>query len=223
MERDPQRWTAEGIVQRDISSILSFLVDLSHFTPCPLAIPSNVTIAITHQDIIESGIKNKTTLHHISGDESQYNDKAGAVDINYYENGKETSNSNADEDVFDNMEENQDKIAEIKELLIDFCNKHLQQNVQVNDITDFSDGVYIIWLIGLIKNIFIPSYQYKEDPKSYTEKMDNINFGIFLLNNLGINCSKIKSSDVAKGDIKSILRCLYVLFSLVELDENPAS
>jgi len=121
MERDPQRWTAEGIVQRDISSILSFLVDLSHFTPCPLAIPSNVTIAITHQDIIESGIKNKTTLHHISGDESQYNDKAGAVDINYYENGKETSNSNADEDVFDNMEENQDKIEERE--LTPFLNK----------------------------------------------------------------------------------------------------
>ncbi|OUM64927.1 hypothetical protein PIROE2DRAFT_8143 [Piromyces sp. E2] len=77
LQRDPQRWTAEGIVNKDISSILSFLVDLSHYAPCPLAIPSNVTIAITHQDKISSGVKNKTTLHHISGDESQFNDKSG--------------------------------------------------------------------------------------------------------------------------------------------------
>ncbi|ORX87568.1 hypothetical protein BCR32DRAFT_289224 [Anaeromyces robustus] len=223
MERNPQRWTAEGIVQKDIASTLSFLVDLSHYVACPLAIPSNVTIAVIHQDKIDSGVKNKTTLHHITGDESQYNDKAGAVNLDYIDSGKD--NSNEDSDVFDNMEENQDKIAEIKELLIDFCNKHLQEmNIAINDLEDFSNGVYIIWLIGLIKNIFIPSYQYKEEPSSYTDKVDNVNFIIFLLNNLGINCSKIKPNDFVKGDKKTILRCLYILFSLVELDENaPAS
>jgi len=219
LERDPQRWTAEGIVKKDISSILSFLVDISHHAPCPVAIPSNVTIAITHQDNISSAVKNKTTLHSISGDETEYNDKAGAVDINYAETGKE--NAPEDEDVFDKMQENQDKIAEIKELLIDFCNKQLaQMNVQINDLEDFSNGVYIIWLIGLIKNIFVPSYNYKENPSSYSEKLENVNFSLYLLNNLGINCSKIKPSDVVKGDIKSILRCLYILFSLIEMDEN---
>ncbi|ORX43434.1 hypothetical protein BCR36DRAFT_406788 [Piromyces finnis] len=220
LERDPQRWTAEGIVKRDISSILAFLVDLSHYAPCPLAIPSNVTIAITHQDKIGSGgVKNKTTLHSISGDETQYNDKAGAVDINYLDSGKEDTNE--DEDVFDKMQENQDKIAEIKELLVNFCNNYLAlMNVQINELEDFSNGVYILWLIGLIKNIFIPSYNYKENPSSYSEKLENVNFSIYLLNNLGINCSKIKPSDIVKGDAKSILRCLYILFSLNDLEEN---
>jgi len=219
MEPDPQRWTAEGIVQKDISSILSFLVDLSHYVACPLAIPSNVTIAIIRQDKIESGVKNKTTLHHISGDESQYNNQSGAVNINYVESGKYYQNE--DEDVFDNMDENQDKIAEIKELLIDFCNKNLQlMGVQIKALEDFSDGIYIIWLIGLIKNIYIPSYNYKENPGNFAEKIENINFCIILLSNLGINCSKIRPNEIVKGDNKAILRCLYILFSLGDLDDN---
>jgi len=44
-------------------------------------------------------------------------------------------------------------------------------NVQINDLEDFNNGVYFIWLIGLIKNIFVPSYNYKENPSSYTEKV----------------------------------------------------
>jgi len=218
MERDPSRWTAEGIVQKDIASILALLVDISHFSPCPFSIPSNVTIAIVHQDKITSGVKNKTTLHNISGDESQYSNGKGLVDVgpDYYK-----TNVPEEDDVFDDMETNKEKIAEITELLIDFCNKHLQQmNVQVSKVEDFSSGVYIIWLIGLIKNIYIPSYNYVENPETLNQKRDNVSLGILLLEKLGINCSKIKPLDVAKGEIKSTLRCLYVLFSLVELEDN---
>ncbi|OUM64928.1 hypothetical protein PIROE2DRAFT_8144 [Piromyces sp. E2] len=77
-------------------------------------------------------------------------------------------------------------------------------NVQINDLEDFSNGVYIIWLIGLIKNIFIPSYNYKENPTTYSQKIENVNFSLFLLNNLGINCSKIKSSGTTNKNTKII-------------------
>ncbi|KAG4083969.1 calponin homology domain-containing protein [Neocallimastix lanati (nom. inval.)] len=218
MEPDPARWTAEGIVQKDIASILALLVDISHFSSCPFTIPSNVTIAIVHQDKIQSGVKNKTTLHNISGDESQYCSGKGLIDV-----GPDYDKNSAPEedDVFDDMEANKEKIAEITELLIDFCNKYLQlMNVQVSKIEDFSSGVYIIWLIGLIKNIYIPTYNYVENPETLNQKRDNVSLGILLLEKLGINCSKIKPQDIAKGEIKSTLRCLYVLNSLEELDDN---
>jgi len=44
-------------------------------------------------------------------------------------------------------------------------------NVQVSKIEDFSSGVYIIWLIGLIKNIYIPTYNYVENPETLNQKV----------------------------------------------------
>jgi len=44
--------------------------------------------------------------------------------------------------------------------------------VQIKALEDFSDGLYIIWLIGLIKNIYIPSYNYKENPGNFAEKVN---------------------------------------------------
>jgi len=45
--------------------------------------------------------------------------------------------------------------------------------VQINELSDFSDGIYFIWLIGLIKNIYVPSYNYKEHPESFTDKVNS--------------------------------------------------
>ena len=46
-----ERWTLQGILNHDISSLLFFLVELAHAVKCPYAFPTHVSIAITCKQV----------------------------------------------------------------------------------------------------------------------------------------------------------------------------
>ena len=56
-------------MERDISSILAFLVDLAYYFSCPFPLPPNLSIAVTKKEVTGTGAKNKTTFYKITKDE----------------------------------------------------------------------------------------------------------------------------------------------------------
>ncbi|RMX40710.1 hypothetical protein pdam_00021465 [Pocillopora damicornis] len=96
-------------------------------------------------------------------------------------------------------------------------------NVLIND--EFHDGVYLIFLLGLLEGFFVPLYQFYITPATKDQKEsiieDNntcgsylphppppltLNFSIVLL------CVTLCLADVVHKDLKSTLRILYCLF-----------
>lgn len=45
------RYTVQGILQRDISSLLCFVVDVAHFYKCPVPFPSHCSVAIVVTEV----------------------------------------------------------------------------------------------------------------------------------------------------------------------------
>jgi parvin len=66
------RWSVDGMMKKDISSMMCFLVDLAHALQCPYPLPSDVSIAIVAEEVLASGKKSKTTVFQITKDETEY-------------------------------------------------------------------------------------------------------------------------------------------------------
>lgn len=66
------RWTLQGIIDRDIHSLLCFLVDLALIFDCKFEIPPDVQVAVSCKETIDGVSKIKTTIHKIT--DKQQND-----------------------------------------------------------------------------------------------------------------------------------------------------
>ncbi len=60
------RWTLQGILDFDISSVLCLLVDMAIYYKCKFPIPSNVSIAVICKDIIGGAECCKTSLFKVT-------------------------------------------------------------------------------------------------------------------------------------------------------------
>ena len=49
------------------------------------------------------------------------------------------------------------------------------------------DGVYLILLIGILENFFLPEYSYYPSPKAYEQKLENCKFLFNLIDDAGLN------------------------------------
>ena len=58
----------------------------------------------------------------------------------------------------------------VKKSLVTFVNKHLNKlNLEVTDLdTQFSDGVYLCLLTGLLEGYFVPLYEFHLTPQVFT-------------------------------------------------------
>ena len=108
-----------------------------------------------------------------------------------------------------------EKIHYVKQSLLQFSNSHLSKiRRSVKDIkADFSDGVNLILLVGLLKGFFVPLYEYFPRPGKYEEKIHNVNLAFRFLDELEVP-RRNQPSDVVRGDLKAIMRIIYALFVL---------
>lgn len=87
-------------------------------------------------------------------------------------------------------------------------------NIELEEIdSKLDDGVYLIMLIGLLQDYYIPDYCYHKQPCSYEQKIENIQFLFELLEETQFNIPLCRPEDIAQGDTLSILRILYHIFS----------
>ena len=117
-------------------------------------------------------------------------------------------------DGFDSLfDSSPEKINPVKRNLLKFCNDILNKlNVKVNDLEkDFSSGVNLILLIGLVQGFFVPLYEYFQRPTSFEEKLHNVNLALDFIDELDVK-RRNQPSEIVRGDLKATMRIIYILF-----------
>ncbi|EDO30624.1 predicted protein [Nematostella vectensis] len=90
------------------------------------------------------------------------------------------------------------------------CKVNLKWDGLKEDYT-FHDGVFFIFLLGLLEGFFVPLYQFHTIPKSDDEKRQNVDLALDLMRDSGLKFY-FKTEDIIKRDLKSTLRIVYSLF-----------
>jgi parvin len=150
-------------------------------------------------------------------------------------------------DAFDTLFDHApDKLQIVKRSLVNFVNRHLNrvniecfsgQNGIDLDPNQFSDGLLLIFLMGMLEGYFVPLgniYTTPTDPlliddphgketalqsdnyinTSPVHKLHNVNVAFQLMEEAGILVrQKVRAEDIINADLKSTLRVLYMIFT----------
>ena len=158
------------IYEKDLISIIHLLVALIKFYNVPVQLPENITVKV----II---IQKKKKLEKITVTEQ--------ITQSSNEN-----KSKIDRDAFDTLFDHApEKLNLVKNSLLTFMRKHLDKiKFSVNDLdSQLNDGVYLLLLIGLLENYFLPEYAYHPAPTSYEHKLENCKFLFQLMDDAGLS------------------------------------
>uniref|UniRef100_A0A671S7K4 Beta-parvin-like n=1 Tax=Sinocyclocheilus anshuiensis TaxID=1608454 RepID=A0A671S7K4_9TELE len=82
-----------------------------------------------------------------------------------------------------------------------------------NFFADYIYGVYLVLLMGLLENYFVPLYNFYLTPESFEQKVHNVAFAFELMQDGGLQKPKARPEDVVNLNLKSTLRVLYNLFT----------
>ncbi|XP_010003073.1 PREDICTED: beta-parvin isoform X2 [Chaetura pelagica] len=80
-------------------------------------------------------------------------------------------------------------------------------------VKKFADGVYLVLLMGLLEDYFVPLHNFYLTPESFDQKVHNVAFAFELMQDGGLKKPKARPEDVVNLDLKSTLRVLYNLFT----------
>ncbi|KAI8824816.1 uncharacterized protein EV422DRAFT_234264 [Fimicolochytrium jonesii] len=209
---DPSRWTIEGIMNKDVASALCILVDLAQVLGCPYDIPPKLSVAIIRKEELPSGIKQKTSVIKITGEEPKAG-KGGLTDAEVSLQPRDDgADSGYEPDAFDKLFAMPEKMPEVTKLLLEFLNSQLEGlNIRLNTLAKL-ECVYLILLIGTMGNFFVPLHHYALTPTTLAAKIDNAKFAISMMSDLEIDVTRISPTDLVRKDVKSISRCVFALF-----------
>ena len=200
-----RKWTVESIHTKNLVSILHLLIEMAIHFRAPIRIPENVIIKL----VVVS--KRKGNLVHSIAEEQL------TAEYGYDELGQRRD-KDAFDVLFNHSDTLQNSISTIKETLTTFVNKHLLKiNGQyIKKVTDlekqFSDGIYLCFLIGFLEGFFTPLYDIHLNPKSFEEKVENVTFAFDLMQDVGFPKPKVRPEDIVNMDMKSTLRVIYSIF-----------
>ena len=195
----------DSIHSKNLVAILHLLVTLAVYFHAPILIPENVSLVVIvllkengvlkRRDVIENITKDKETMA-----------KELTLSIQH----------GISKDAFDTLfERAQDKLEIVKQELVDFINKHLSKiSLELTQIDkQLSDGVYLILLLGLLEGFFIPLYAINMTPKTFEERVKNLNLAFSIMRDLDIDFKSTRAEDIANLDLKSTLRVTYAIYS----------
>ena len=191
------KWTAEMIHEKDIVAILHLLIALALHFRAPIRFPTNVNVQVLIYTRHGKQIAKNIVTEQLTTRQTELAPKG-------------------ERDAFDTLfDYGPDKLQHVKNSLVAFCNKHLNKiNLEVTDLeTQFQDGVFLILLMGLLEGYFVPLYKFHLQVNSYEEKVRNVQFAYFLMEEAGMPKPKCRPADIVNGDLKSTLRILHALFT----------
>ncbi|KAL4681309.1 hypothetical protein H8959_006786 [Pygathrix nigripes] len=182
---------------KNLVAILHLLVSLAMHFRAPIRLPEHVTVQVV---VVR---KREGLLHssHISEELTTTT---------------EMMMGRFERDAFDTLFDHApDKLSVVKKSLITFVNKHLNKlNLEVTELeTQFADGVYLVLLMGLLEDYFVPLHNFYLTPESFDQKVHNVSFAFELMLDGGLKKPKARPEDVVNLDLKSTLRVLYNLFT----------
>uniref|UniRef100_A0A3Q3VL57 Calponin-homology (CH) domain-containing protein n=1 Tax=Mola mola TaxID=94237 RepID=A0A3Q3VL57_MOLML len=185
-------WSVDSIHSKNLVAIVYLLVALVMHFQAPIRLPEHVSVQVVVVKQKREGIL-----------------QTANVFINYLFLPTER-------DAFDTLLDHApDKLNVVKTSLITFVNKHLNKlNLEVTDLeTQFADGVYLVLLMGLLEDYFVPLYNFFLTPESFEQKVHNVAFAFELMQDGGLKKPKARPEDVVNLNLKSTLRVLYNLFT----------
>uniref|UniRef100_A0A8I5R192 Parvin beta n=1 Tax=Papio anubis TaxID=9555 RepID=A0A8I5R192_PAPAN len=148
------RWSVDSIHGKNLVAILHLLVSLAMHFRAPIRLPEHVTVQVV---VVR---KREGLLHssHISEELTTTT---------------EMMMGRFERDAFDTLFDHApDKLSVVKKSLITFVNKHLNKlNLEVTELeTQFADGVYLVLLMGLLEDYFVPLHNFYLTPESFDQK-----------------------------------------------------
>ncbi|KAL7074816.1 hypothetical protein ACQ4LE_005602 [Meloidogyne hapla] len=191
------KWTAELIHSKDIVAILHLLISMALHFRAPIRFPTNVNVQVLIYSRNGKQINKSIVTEQLTTKQTELAPKG-------------------ERDAFDTLfDHGPDKLQHVKSSLITFCNKHLNKiNLEVTDLeTQFQDGVFLILLMGLLDGYFVPLYKFNLQVNNNEEKLKNVQFSFFLMEEAGMQKPKCRPADIVNGDLKSTLRILHALFT----------
>uniref|UniRef100_F6QBC8 Parvin beta n=2 Tax=Macaca TaxID=9539 RepID=F6QBC8_MACMU len=117
-------------------------------------------------------------------------------------------------DAFDTLFDHApDKLSVVKKFVQSICQLlTLPGNITSRSL-QFADGVYLVLLMGLLEDYFVPLHNFYLTPESFDQKVHNVSFAFELMLDGGLKKPKARPEDVVNLDLKSTLRVLYNLFT----------
>jgi len=195
--RSVHKWSVESVHTKNIVSILHLLVALARHFRAPIRLPEGVVVDVVIVAKREGILQHRVIPEQIT---TAYDDLG----------------MKCERDAFDTLFDHApDKLAVVKKSLVTFVNKHLNKiNLEVSDLdTQFSDGVYLVLLTGLLEGYFVPLFDFYLTPQSFDEKVINVGLAFELMQDAGLPKPKARPEDIVNLDLKSTLRVLYNLFT----------
>uniref|UniRef100_A0A8C1DM44 Parvin, beta n=1 Tax=Cyprinus carpio carpio TaxID=630221 RepID=A0A8C1DM44_CYPCA len=180
-------WSVDSIHSKNLVSIVCLLLALAIYYAAPIRLPEHVSIKV----IVVKKKEGILQTAHVT---------------------KQLTKRDAFDTLLDHAP---DKLNVVKTSLITFVNKHLNKlNLEVTELeSQFADGVYLVLLMGLLENYFVPLYNFYLTPESFEQKVHNVTFAFELMQDGGLQKPKARPEDVVNLNLKSTLRVLYNLFT----------
>uniref|UniRef100_A0A671YXV4 Parvin, beta n=2 Tax=Sparus aurata TaxID=8175 RepID=A0A671YXV4_SPAAU len=185
-------WNVDSIHSKNLVSIVYLLVALAMHFQAPIRLPEHVSVQVVVVKQKREGILQTALVT------------------------KELTSTTEYRDAFDTLLDHApDKLNVVKTSLITFVNKHLNKlNLEVTELeSQFADGVYLVLLMGLLEDYFVPLYNFFLTPESFEQKVHNVAFAFELMQDGGLKKPKARPEDVVNLNLKSTLRVLYNLFT----------
>lgn len=231
------RWTAAGIHGRNTVQIVHLLVALIRHFRAPIRLPPNVTISILVVTKRGGQLVKRVTTEALT---ESYDDLS--------------KRASEPRDAFDVLFDHSapERLATLRRSVGHFVHQQLARiNIEVGggtgssgpmadiDPYQFSDGLNIIFLLGMLEGYFVPlgniyttasvdpvaeavgagkesafrSDNYVESSPHH--KLHNVNVALQLMEDAGFNQirHKVRAEDVVNADLKAVLRVLYTIFA----------
>ncbi|XP_060695894.1 beta-parvin isoform X1 [Hemiscyllium ocellatum] len=191
------KWSVDSIHTKNMVAILHLLVALAMHFRAPIRLPEHVSVQV----VVVRKREGILQTSHVTEE---------------FTSTTEMMMGRFERDAFDTLFDHApDKLNVVKKSLITFVNKHLNKlNLEVTELeTQFADGVYLVLLMGLLEDYFVPLYNFYLTPESFEQKAHNVAFSFELMQDGGLKKPKARPEDIVNLDLKSTLRVLYNLFT----------
>ncbi|MBN3301881.1 PARVB protein, partial [Amia calva] len=200
-------WSVDAIHGKNLVCIVSLLVALAMHFQAPIRLPEHVSVQMVvvkkREGILQTSHVTKeltTTTEMMMG--------------------------RFERDAFDTLLDHApDKLNVVKKSLITFVNKHLNKlNLEVTELeSQFADGVYLVLLMGLLENYFVPLYNFFLTPENFDQKVHNVAFAFELMQDGGLKKPKARPEGNYiilhihevnfSSSLLDLLFCLFVLLT----------
>ncbi|XP_055505306.1 alpha-parvin isoform X2 [Leucoraja erinacea] len=173
------KWTVDGVHMKSLVAILHLLVAVSQYYRAPIRLPDHVSVQVVVVQKREGILQSRHIQEEITGN-------------------VEALSGRHERDAFDTLFDHApDKLNVVKKTLITFVTKHLNKlNLEVTELeTQFADGVYLVLLMGLVEDYFIPLHNFFLTPDSFEHKVHNVSFAFELMQDGGLEKPKPRSED----------------------------